>query len=162
MTNNDLFRRMRFIFDYSDQKMVSLFENVEVTVSKEQVITWLKKDEDPNQQPLYDRELAAFLNGFIIEKRGKRADGEIPLIEKSLNNNQVLRKLKIALNLKSEDIIQILALVKLRIGKAELSALFRASDHRHYRACKDQFLRNFVYGLRKSYRPDETLTNENS
>ncbi len=115
-------------------------------------LDWLKKDDDPAFQNCNDKQMATFLNGFINHKRGKR-EGPQPAPEKRLTNNLILLKLKIALNLKAEDILQILALADFPIGKSELSAFFRKPGHNHYRACKDQILRNFLKGLQLKYRP---------
>lgn len=154
MTNNDVLRRIRYIFDYNDTTMIAIFELADHKVSREQISDWLKKDDDPDYKALSDTQLAIFLNGLINHKRGKR-DGPQPAPEKSLNNNIVFRKLKIALNLKEEDTLAILELANLRISKHELSAFFRRADHKHYRACKDQVLRNFLKGLQLKYRPAE-------
>ena len=154
MTNNDVLRRIRYIFDYNDTTMIAIFELADHKVSREQISDWLKKDDDPTYRALTDTQLAIFLNGLINHKRGKR-DGPQPAPEKSLNNNIVFRKLKIALNLKEEDTLAILELANLRISKHELSAFFRRADHKHYRACKDQVLRNFLKGLQLKYRPAE-------
>ncbi len=148
--NNDVLRRLRFIFSYNDEKMIALFGLSEVEVTRAQVSDWLKRDDDPAFKRCNDIDLSAFLNGFIIEKRGKK-DGETPKPEKHLNNNQILRKLMIALSLKSEDVLEILKLADFRFGKAELSSFFRKKDHKHYRACKDQILRNFLMGLQLKY-----------
>ena len=96
-----------------------------------------------------------FLNGFIEEKRGKR-EGPAPVPEKRLNNNAVFMKLKIALNLKAEDVLDILNLTDFKLGKHELSAFFRKPGHKHYRECKDQVLRNFLQGMQDKYRKDIT------
>lgn len=62
-------------------------------------------------------------------------------------NNDVLKKLRVALKLRDEDIIKILELVDFRITKTELGAFFRTEDHPNYKACGDQVLRNFLNGL---------------
>ena len=64
-----------------------------------------------------------------------------------MNNNDILKKLRIALELKDTDIIEILKLSDFDITKAELSALFRSDDHRNYKECGDQILRKFLNGL---------------
>jgi len=153
MTNNDVLRRMRYVFDFNDSKMIAVFKLVDVKVTREQISDWLKKDDDPAYQNCSDIQLAMFLNGLIIEKRGKK-DGPQPSPEKKLNNNIIFRKLKIALNMKNEDVLDILKLADLRISKHELSAFFRREDHKHYRVCKDQILRNFIKGIQLKYRPD--------
>lgn len=65
----------------------------------------------------------------------------------ALSNNDIIKKLRVALKLRDDDIIEILKLVDYDISKTELSAFFRREDHPHYRQLKDQILRNFLNGL---------------
>jgi uncharacterized protein YehS (DUF1456 family) len=150
MTNNDILRRLRFTFDLNDTKMIELFAIADQQVTRSQISDWLKKDEDPACIKINDKQLATFLNGFIIEKRGKK-EGDQPEPEKRLNNNIIFRKLKIALNLKDDEILEILGLAELRISKHALSAFFRRPDHVQYKACENQILRNFLHGLQLKY-----------
>lgn len=153
MTNNDVLRRMRYILDFNDAKVIAVFAAADTEVSREQISSWLKKEEDPDCRKLSDMQLAVFLNGLINDKRGKK-EGPQHEPEKRLTNNIIFMKLKIALNLKAEDVLDIMSLAEFRISKHELSALFRKSDHKHYRECKDQILRNFLKGLQLKYRND--------
>ena len=150
MTNNDVLRRIRYTFKFDDFKMISIFDLAEYPVPRGLINDWLKKDDDPNFQECSDTHLAIFLNGFINERRGKK-EGAQPKPETQLTNNIIFRKLKIALNLKSEDILVIIHTANLRISKHELSALFRKPDHKHYRECKDQILRKFLTGVQNRY-----------
>ena len=152
MTNNDILRRIRYIFDFNDTKMITIFGLADHEVTREQISDWLKKDDDPDYKNCSDTQLAIFLNGLINHKRGKK-DGPQPAPEKKLNNNIIFRKLKIALNLKEEETLALLKLANLSISKHELSAFFRREDHKHYRVCKDQILRNFMKGIQIKYRP---------
>lgn len=152
MNNNDILRRIRYIFDLSDREMVTIFAGAEYEVSREQIGNWLKKEDDPALQKCNDLVLAIFLNGLICCKRG-RLDGIQAKPEKRLTNNIILRKLKIALNLKDDDVIEILQMARFPLGKSELSAFFRKPEHKHYRPCQDQILRNFLKGLQMRYRP---------
>ncbi|MDP4267581.1 MAG: DUF1456 family protein [Bacteroidota bacterium] len=151
MDNNDILRRMRFIFDFNDSKMIEIFDQRDYQVTRAQVSSWLKKDDDPDFRKLNDDQLAIFLNGLINDKRGKK-EGEQPASETKLNNNIIFRKLKIALNLKDIDIIEILELANMKISKHELSAFFRSPGQEQYRQCMDQILRNFLQGLQIKYR----------
>ncbi|ASJ38440.1 DUF1456 family protein [Vibrio vulnificus] len=152
MTNNDILRRVRYTFDFKDSVMAEIFSLADLNVTDEQVTSWVKKEEDETFVELSDTELAVFLNGFINFKRGKR-EGEQPKPEEKLSNNIVFQKLRIALNLKAEDILEILQLVDFRLSKHELSAFFRKPENKHYRECKDQVLRNFLLGLQNQLRP---------
>lgn len=167
MTNNDILRRIRYTFDFSDPKMAAIFGLAGHQVTREQVSNWLKKDEDPAFQACNDVLMAVFLNGLIVERRGKK-EGVQPEPEQHLNNNIIFRKLKIALDLKAEDILGILEQVDVHISKHELSAFFRKPGHKHYRDCKDQILRNFLKGIQLKYSsgsgtlPDDTEIRDKS
>lgn len=64
-----------------------------------------------------------------------------------LTNNDILKKLRVALKLRDDDIVHICSLVDFRVSKSEIGALFRSEDHPKYMECGDQFLRNFLNGL---------------
>lgn len=151
MTNNDIIRRIRYLFDFSDTKMITLFKLANYDVNREIVSDWLKKDDDPLLVEITDKELALFLNGLIIDKRGKR-EGPQPEPEDPLSNNMILKKLKIALDLKSDDILDLYASIDKKISKHELSAFFRNPDHKSYRPCLDQYLRNLLNALQLKYK----------
>ncbi len=150
MTNNDILRRIRYLFNYNDNKMMALFKMADHDVTEEEVINWLKKDEDALFEEITDKELAIFLNGLIIEKRGKR-EGPTPAPEDPLSNNMILRKLKIALDLKTDDILELYASINKKISKHELSAFFRNPNHKSYRPCMDQYLRYFFNALQTKF-----------
>jgi len=133
--------------------MIAIFALANYQATREQVSDWLKKEDDPAYKNCPDTQLAIFLNGLINEKRGKK-EGPEPVPEKKLNNNIIFRKLKIALNLTNDEVLNILSLANLPISKHELSAFFRRMDHKHYRVCKDQILRNFLNGVQIKYRPE--------
>ncbi|MCK5808482.1 DUF1456 family protein, partial [bacterium] len=150
----DVLRRVRYLFDFNDKQMIEIFGSAGYIVTRAQVTDWLKKDDDPKCISCADRELALFLNGLINEKRGKK-EGAQPAPEQRLNNNIIFRKLRIALDMQADDILEIMELADFNMSKHELSAFFRKPGHRHYKECKDQILRNFLKGLQMKYRPAE-------
>ncbi|MCP4715107.1 MAG: DUF1456 family protein [Deltaproteobacteria bacterium] len=151
MTNNDILRRIRYAFDFNDSKMIAVFGLADHQVTRSQISDWLKKDDDPAYQKCSDTQLAIFLNGLINDRRGKK-EGQHPEPERRLTNNIIFRKLKIALNLKDNEILEILNLANIRMSKHELSAFFRKPEHKNFRECKDQILRNFLKGVQLKYR----------
>lgn len=155
MNNNDILRRLRYTFDYSDTKMIGVFRHADLAVTRVQLSSWMKKEEDPEYIAIPDLEMATFLNGLIIEKRG-RQEGAQPIPERRLTNNIVFRKLKIALNFTAEDILEVLSLAGVSVSKHELSALFRKQGHQNFRECKDQVMRNFLSGLQMKLRGKAT------
>lgn len=159
VTNNDILRRIRYAFDFSDSKMLEIFSHGGATVSRAEFSDWLKKDDDPAFVACEDLIMAKFLNGFIIEKRGKK-EGDSREAETRLNNNIIFRKLKIALDLKSEDVLALLKLADFQMSSHELSAFFRKPDHKHYRECQTQILRNFLRGVQLKFRPSSEQSAE--
>ena len=156
MTNNDIIRRLRYTFDFDDNKMMALFRQAGQEASRSEISDWLKQDTDPDFKNCSDVKLALFLNGLIIENRGKK-DGETPEPEKKLNNNIILKKIKIAMNLKAEEILALVELAEFKMSKHELSAFFRKPGHKHYRECKDQILRHLLRGMQMHYRDKKPL-----
>lgn len=154
MTNNDVLRRIRYMFDYSDSKIIAIFALADLAVTRDEISDWLKKDEDPEFKVCSDTQFATFLNGLISDRRGKK-DGPQPTPESRLNNNIIFRKLKIAFNVQAEDILVMLDSAGVSISKHELSAFFRKPGHKHYRECKDQVLRNFLKGAQIEYRTED-------
>jgi uncharacterized protein YehS (DUF1456 family) len=142
---------VRYIFDFSDQLMISIFKLGGYEGNKAELATWLAREGEPEFVLCEDVCLAGFLNGLIIKNRGPSDKGTSEP-EHFLSNNSVLRKLKIALSLQADDLLEILKLNEFTMSKHELSALFRRPDHKNYRECLDQVLRNFLDGMEKRYR----------
>jgi len=151
MTNNDVLRRLRYIFDLNDATMIEVFALADLPVRRGHIIAWLLKDDEPSYEVCNDRMLATFLNGLISQRRGKKP-GPQPKPERHLTNNIVLMKLKIALKLQSEDIIAMVKLGGFELSASELSSFMRRPGHRNYRECKDQVLRYFLKGLQLKFR----------
>lgn len=153
MKAKDILRQLCYLLDLDDAQMIAVFAQADRDVTREQISAWLIQDDGPDSVEYTDAMFATFLNGLINQKRGRK-DGPQPERDDTLNNNVVLRKLKIAFDLQADDMLSILALADMSVSKHELSALFRRPGHKHYRECKDQFLRNFLHGLQIQSRGD--------
>ncbi len=147
-------RRIRYTFNFDDSKMIAIFAAADFEATRAQISDLLKKEDAPDYKECNDKVLAIFLNGFINERRGKK-EGEQSEPEEKLTNNIIFTKIKIALNLKSDEILDILNMVEVDISKHELSAFFRKSTHKNFRACQDQVLRKFLKGMQLKYRTDD-------
>jgi uncharacterized protein YehS (DUF1456 family) len=151
LDNNDIFRRLRYTFDFNDAKMIELFSLAGHVVNRAQISDWLKKEEDTAFQILPDTMLAVFLNGLIVDKRGKR-EGNQPIPEETLDNNIILKKLKIALDLQTDDIVALFNAIGKKISMPEVTSFLRNPKQAKYRPCNDQYLRNFLSSLQAYYR----------
>lgn len=147
MQNNDVLRSLRFILNVSDAKLAEIFGLAGLKVPTAAVTSFLKKDDEVGYLECEDETMALFLNGLIFLKRGKDESRPPMPIEVPITNNIVLKKLRVAFNLKEDDILELLAKNDFPVGRSELSAFFRRRDHSNYRNCGDQFLRNFLKGL---------------
>ena len=154
MLNNDIFRRVRYALDLSDSKMVEIFKLVGMQVTTEQIYQWLSREDDPGFLKCSDAQFSAFLNGLIVDRRGPK-EGSQPQMEQRLTNNMKFKKLRIALDLKADDILEMMELTGFSLSRHELSSFFRKSSHRQYRDCNDQTLRKFLKGMQLKYRPAE-------
>lgn len=147
MMNNDVLRSIRYMLDISDGKVADIVKLGGLDVSKAQIIAFTKKDEEEGFEPCSDEVLAYFLDGLVFFKRGKDESRPALPVELPITNNIVLKKLRVAFELKEEDMHAILKASDFPVSKPELSALFRKVGHNNYRPCGDQLLRNFLRGL---------------
>ena len=147
MTHNDVLRSLRYLLNVSDAAMVDIFRLGNREVSRAEVVAFLKTEDDEGYQACSDKVLAHFLNGVITYKRGKDESRPPQPVELPVTNNTVLKKIRVAFELKDDDIIALLQRTGLTLSKTELGAFFRRPDHRNYRECGDQILRNFLKGL---------------
>lgn len=147
MNHNDVLRSLRYLLNVSDATLVDIVRLGGHDVGRAEIAAFLKKEDEEGFKPCNDKVMAHFLNGLIIYKRGKDESRPPLPIEVPVTNNMVLKKLRVAFELKDDDIIALLDKATLRVSKAELGAFFRRPDHRNYRDCGDQFLRYFLKGL---------------
>ncbi|KPW07284.1 hypothetical protein ALQ57_00428 [Pseudomonas amygdali pv. hibisci] len=147
MMNNDVLRSVRYMLDISDSKVVEIIGLTGFEVSKSDVIAFMKKEEEEGYLDCSDEIMAHFLDGLVYFKRGKDESRPPQPIDLPITNNIVLKKLRVAFELKEDDMHAILKSAEFPVSKPELSALFRKVGHTNYRACGDQLLRNFLKGL---------------
>jgi len=149
MTYNDLLRRLRYALNLNGESIAGLCTLGGQEIRPIDVLMLLKKEEETGYVVCVDTVMTAFLDGLIISRRGARVPkpGSAKTTDMALNNNLILRKLRIALELNDEAMLAILEKAGVQLSKSELSAMFRAEGHRNYKPCGDQFLRNFIRGL---------------
>lgn len=149
MTNNDLLRRLRYALNLNGETIAGLCTLGGHEIGPVDVLKLLKKEEEAGFVVCNDAVMGAFLDGLIISRRGAHdpKPGSAKTTQMALNNNLILRKLRIALELNDEGMLAVLAKAGVQLSKSELSAMFRAEGHRNYKPCGDQILRNFIRGL---------------
>lgn len=169
MNNNDILIRLRYALDIKDSDMIEIFNLGGINLSKEELLRILLNPKRSGDLRIKEYEfivnkdmkkcnnymLESFFNGFIIYKRGNQ-DKNSSESEKNNNfiikdnktvNNVMLKKIKIALSLTSEDMLDIFELSGTKLSKSELSAVLRSQGQRNYKECGDRYARNFLKGL---------------
>ena len=182
LTNNDTLRRLRYVLNLVDPQLEEIFKLSGRDLDRSGIELYMKREGEEGYEECPDGVLADFLDGLILWRRGPKPDAAAPAAAPSgkaprsplpgsaprgpaaragrLTNNDVLKKLRIALELKEDDMIEVLRRAQFMVSPSELGALFRQKGHRNYKECGDQFLRNFLTGL-EGYRtfnrtPDPT------
>ncbi|WP_024955609.1 DUF1456 family protein [Sulfurospirillum arcachonense] len=149
MTNNYILTSIMQSLKLSKVDVLKSYKLVDKKIVQEDVDDILREASDEKFILLSDEGFELFLNGFIAYKRGpsdKKAGKKQKIY---FSNNIILKKLKIALDLKDEDLIQIFANDGLEITKSQLSAYFRRDGHVNYRKCSDTLLKRFIKGCEK-------------
>ena len=164
MTNNDILIRLRYALDIKNTDVVEMFRLGGMKYTKDDILNMLKKVQEDEAPPagyieVTNDMLEAFLNGLITFKRGSqkpKPGQEKPKVEavKDHANNMLIKKVKIALSMTSEDVLDTLYDGGVSVSKGELGAILRNPTHRNYKACGDRFARNFLRGLTMQYRED--------
>lgn len=152
MTNNAILRQVRFALKINDKSMIELFSLSGFTITSEELTDLLKKESEEGYSECSNRLLNSFLDALILTRRGP-SDNKKESSEAQLNirsNNEILKKLRIALNFKENDMLDTFSAGNFKVSKSELSAFFRSRDHRNYKPLGDQMLRYFLRGLCRS------------
>lgn len=172
MNNNDILIRLRYALDIKDSDMIKIFKLGGITLTLEELQRMLLKSNNDNHNVIDADEfvetkdmkkcnnymLESFLNGFIVFKRGKQESKQeeekqaFMIKDNKAVNNVLLKKLKIALSLTSEDMLDIFKVSGLDLSKSELSSVLRREGQRNYKECGDRYPRNFLKGLAIRYR----------
>lgn len=170
MNNNDILVKLKQALDIKDTDMVEIFKLGGIDLSKEEVQKMLieskENSDDGDSHDVMEESikckngtLESFFNGFITFKRGERdskpGQSETPALSIIGNkniNNIMLKKLKIALSLSSQDMLDIFKEAGDLLTKDELSNLFRKEGHKHYKRCDDKHAMKFLDGLAIKFR----------
>lgn len=134
MENKDVIKNLRKVLKASDQ------------LKDEQIDKILGVASDA---PLSDEALSKILNDLIVYKRGESTSGSPQPLELPLTNNIVLKKLRVAFEIKEENLVSFVKELKDKTQAREWSAYFRKATHKHYRNCPDEFLTTVFRALQK-------------
>lgn len=160
MTTNDLLIRLRYALNIKNSDVVEMFRLGGVKLTALDVSHMLQKVKDGEPEPenykVCTKDMfEAFLNGLITFKRGpqEKKEGQAPVKhEPEFANNMLIKKVKIALKMTTEDVLDVFYDGGINVSKGELGAILRSPGHRNYKECGDKFARKFLNGLTSQYR----------
>ncbi|ENU0860789.1 DUF1456 family protein [Citrobacter amalonaticus] len=147
MLSNDILRSLRYALKANNNDMVRILALADMESTSAGFDTWMTREDEEGFVRCPDIILSGFLNGLIYEKRGKDESAPELALERRVNNNTVLKKLRIAFSLKTDDIQAIMTQQNVRVSMPEITAMMRSPNHKNYRECGDQFMRYFLRGL---------------
>jgi len=157
MNTNDILYKITKALSLSKDDILEIYKLEDYNISREHLDSLLKRKYDKDFQLCSYEELGIFLDGLISFKRGgsqKRASDD-EVVE--LNNNLILKKLRVALELKEFEIDLIFKLVDIELTKQQIKSLFRNPSHKNFKLCSDELLNQFLDGLDEFYFSPEEI-----
>ncbi|MDP2561582.1 DUF1456 family protein [Psychrobium sp. 1_MG-2023] len=161
MINNLVLRRLRYALNLREASMVEIFKLADRKIKAGEISNLLMREKQEGFVECDDVTLEQFLDGLIIKLRGPRDESAAPLTKQKvrINNNIILKKIRIALELREDDLLEIMQIADFKFSKSEMSAFFRKPGSRQYKPCGDQMIRNFLIGLCEKNRPSDDKKN---
>ena len=151
MKTNDILYKIQKALNLSQEEMLEAYKLADYKMDAAHLDSLLKHRQDEGSKLCSYEELGVFLDGFVILKRGpspkKKNDDEAV----ELTNNLILKKLRIALELKEAETEIIFSLGEAELSKQQLASLFRKESHKNFKECSDELLMAFLDGLDEFY-----------
>ena len=151
MTPNDILYRIQTALHLSDEEMLRAFALADMPISLEHLKAITARPGTENAGACSYEELGTFLDGLIQLKRGTVTNPPPEDAEIILDNNLILKKLRIALRLRDPEILIIFGLAERQISISRIKDLFRNPAHPKYRPCSDALLNDFLIGVDEFY-----------
>ena len=147
---NEILYRIKKALNLTTKDIIEAYRLEEYDMDASHLKNLLKRRKDKSMVECSYEELGVFLDGLVSLKRGKSIKRKNDTVVE-LTNNLILKKLRVALELKEAEIEIIFALVDIELTKQQLSSLFRREDNKNFKLCSDELLFSFLDGLDEFY-----------
>ena len=150
ISTNEILYRIQKALNLSTEDMIEIYKLASHTMSWEHLDSLLKRRQEEGFMLCSYEELGVFLDGLVTFKRGpspKKSNDEVV----ELTNNLILKKLRIALELKEAETEIIFGLAEIELTKQQLASLFRKESHKNFKPCSAELLMAFIEGLDEFY-----------
>ena len=157
MQINDILFKIKTALSLDDEMIIKAYSLVEHDMKKDRLTNILKKHQDKGYEEATYEELGLFLDGLVLLKRGVSSTpkDENEIVE--LTNNLILKKLRVALELKEAELVILFALAEVSITKRQIGSLFRKEGGKNFKSCSDELLLSFLEGLDEFYYDGEEV-----
>ncbi len=157
MQINDILFKLKKALSLSQEDIIKAYALADYEMTKERLESILKRRQDRGYQEATYEELGVFLDGLVLLKRGssdKVANENEPI---ALTNNLILKKVRVAMELKEPELLILFALAEVELSKRQIGALFRKEGTKNFKACSDEVLMAFLEGLDEFYYDGEEI-----
>ena len=157
MQTNDILFKITKALSLEVKEIIEAYKLASYEMSEERVINILKRRQDKGFEEATFEELGVFLDGLVRLKRGmsEKEINEDEIVE--LTNNLILKKIRVAMELKEAELVILFALAEVDITKRQIGSLFRKEGGKNFKACSDELLNAFLYGLDEFYYDGEEI-----
>jgi uncharacterized protein YehS (DUF1456 family) len=150
MTHNHIIKQIRDALELNEATLLEIFQLSDPEVTPEDVADILKDEKEPGFVLCSDAGMELFLDGLITYKRGPSDTKRKAQAEAAMTNNTILKKLRIALDLKDDEMLALFDAVGITLSKSELTPFFRQEGKPNYKRCSDKMLKGFLKALAKN------------
>ena len=157
MQINDILFKIKTALSLDNKSIIEAYALVNYEMSEEYLVNILKKHQDKGYEEATYEELGLFLDGLVILKRGPsdKVPTEDDVVE--LTNNLILKKIRVAMELKEAELVILFALAEVTLTKRQIGSLFRKEGTKNFKACSDELLMAFLDGLDEFYYDGEEI-----
>ncbi|RUM75737.1 MAG: DUF1456 domain-containing protein [Sulfurovum sp.] len=157
MQINDILFKIKTALSLDNESIIKAYALVEHEMTTARLTNILKRHQDKGYEEATYEELGLFLDGLVLLKRGENTTpkSEEEIVE--LTNNLILKKLRVALNLKETELVVLFALAEVTITKRQIGSLFRKEGGKNFKSCSDELLLSFLEGLDEFYYDGEEI-----
>ena len=157
MKINDILFKIQKALSLKNKELIEAYALVNYEMTEKRLESILKRHQDKGYEEATYEELGLFLDGLVTLKRGENSASSDDDTVVELTNNLILKKLRVAMELKEAELIIVFALAEVNITKRQIGSLFRKEGSKNFKSCSDELLLAFIDGLDEFYYDGEEI-----
>jgi len=157
MQINDILFKLKKALSLTPKEMIKAYALANYEMTQERLESILKRRQDKGYSEATYEELGVFLDGLVLLKRGPSDKVATDDESVSLSNNLILKKVRVAMELREPELVILFALAEQELSKRQIGALFRKEGTKNFKSCSDELLMAFLEGLDEFYYDGEEV-----